>query len=93
LYQKQYFICGKVLESRLFKTVLYLKFKGYTPLARGAILKDENVLEMAKKYSKTASQIAIRWSLQVRFEFPRKYFTLYIVDALIQNYASEVIQF
>ena len=42
--------------------------KGYCPLGRGVILKDEKVLALARKYLKTPAQIAIRWSIQV-FDF------------------------
>jgi methylglyoxal/glyoxal reductase len=34
------------------------------PLAGGALLKDEKILQISKKYNKSVSQICIRWSLQ-----------------------------
>ena len=37
---------------------------GYSPLAKAHKLSDPFVLQMAKKYNKTAAQILIRWSLQ-----------------------------
>ncbi len=36
----------------------------YCPLARGIILKDPNILNMAKKYRKSPSQISLRWLIQ-----------------------------
>lgn len=39
-------------------------FEGYCPLAKGAIISDDNLISLANKYSKTPAQIAIQWSLQ-----------------------------
>lgn len=36
----------------------------YSPLARGEIIKDKIIIELAKKYKKTASQITLRWILE-----------------------------
>lgn len=37
---------------------------GYSPLARGFLLDDPDLLRLGEKYSKTSAQIMIRWSLQ-----------------------------
>lgn len=39
-------------------------FQGYCPLAKGRILTEVPILNMAKKYGKTPAQIALRWSVQ-----------------------------
>lgn len=36
----------------------------YSPLARGKIIKDKTISELADKYGKTQSQISLRWILQ-----------------------------
>ena len=33
------------------------------------VLKDELILELSEKYSKTPAQIAIRWSIQVSLNY------------------------
>lgn len=40
---------------------------GYCPLAKGQHLRDETLLQLAKKYGKSAAQIMIRWSVQNGF--------------------------
>lgn len=39
-------------------------FEGYSPLAKGQVLSDPVVLQIAKKHGQTAAQICIRWSIQ-----------------------------
>jgi diketogulonate reductase-like aldo/keto reductase len=39
----------------------------YSPLARGAVLKDRFVNQLARKYRRTPAQILLRWSLQNNF--------------------------
>jgi diketogulonate reductase-like aldo/keto reductase len=41
-----------------------IQLEAYSPLTRGKRLNHTNILEMAKKYDTTPSQILIRWSLQ-----------------------------
>jgi diketogulonate reductase-like aldo/keto reductase len=41
-----------------------IQLEAYSPLTRGKRLNHPNIIEMAKKYDKTPSQILIRWSLQ-----------------------------
>ncbi len=41
-----------------------IQLEAYSPLTRGKRLNHLNIIEMAKKYDKTPSQILIRWSLQ-----------------------------
>ncbi|KAL7879546.1 hypothetical protein SRHO_G00018000 [Serrasalmus rhombeus] len=41
-----------------------IAFEGYSPLAKGQALSHPLILELAKKYSRSASQICIRWSIQ-----------------------------
>jgi len=36
----------------------------YSPLARGAVNKDERIREIAEKYGKTPAQISLRWVIQ-----------------------------
>jgi diketogulonate reductase-like aldo/keto reductase len=36
----------------------------YSPLARGRIIKDKTIRELAKKYGKSPAQISLRWILQ-----------------------------
>lgn len=40
-------------------------FEGYSPLAKGELLNDLTVLQIAEKYQRTPAQICIRWSIQV----------------------------
>lgn len=40
-------------------------FEGYSPLAKGQVLSDPTVLQIAEKYRRTPAQICIRWSIQV----------------------------
>ncbi|MED6242701.1 hypothetical protein ATANTOWER_008593 [Ataeniobius toweri] len=39
-------------------------FEGYSPLAKGHVLSDPVVQQIAKKHGRTAAQICIRWSIQ-----------------------------
>uniref|UniRef100_A0A8D0AQE7 Zgc:110366 n=1 Tax=Sander lucioperca TaxID=283035 RepID=A0A8D0AQE7_SANLU len=39
-------------------------FEGYSPLAKGQVLSNPTVLQIAEKYSRTPAQICIRWSIQ-----------------------------
>jgi len=39
-------------------------FTAYSPLARGAVLKEPVITALAEKYNKTGSQIVLRWLLQ-----------------------------
>lgn len=39
-------------------------FEGYSPLAKGELLNDLTVLQIAEKYQRTPAQICIRWSIQ-----------------------------
>ncbi|KAK1163949.1 putative oxidoreductase ZK1290.5 [Acipenser oxyrinchus oxyrinchus] len=39
-------------------------FEGYCPLAKGEGLTHPTIIELAKKYNRTPSQICIRWSIQ-----------------------------
>jgi methylglyoxal/glyoxal reductase len=41
-----------------------IQLEAYSPLTRGKRLNHPNIVEVAKKYDKTPSQILIRWSLQ-----------------------------
>ncbi len=38
--------------------------EAYSSLAKGALLKDKTVLEISKKYSRSASQVLLRWGIQ-----------------------------
>lgn len=40
-------------------------FEGYSPLAKGQVLSNHTVLQIAEKYSRTPAQICVRWSIQV----------------------------
>lgn len=44
-------------------------FEGYCPLAKGQALSHPSIMELAQKYGRSASQICIRWSIQVQFAF------------------------
>lgn len=39
-------------------------FQSWSPLMQGVVLKDELVLELARKYGRTPAQIVLRWNLQ-----------------------------
>ncbi|XP_074545401.1 putative oxidoreductase ZK1290.5 [Halichoeres trimaculatus] len=39
-------------------------FEGYSPLAKGQVLRDPTVLQIAEKHKRTPAQICIRWSIQ-----------------------------
>ncbi|KAK5888989.1 hypothetical protein CesoFtcFv8_015034 [Champsocephalus esox] len=39
-------------------------FEGYSPLAKGQVLRNPTVLQIAEKYGHTPAQICIRWSIQ-----------------------------
>ncbi|KAG7229297.1 hypothetical protein INR49_012955 [Caranx melampygus] len=41
-----------------------IMFEGYSPLAKGQVLSNPTVLQIAEKYRRTPAQIAIRWSIQ-----------------------------
>ncbi len=46
---------------------LDIKIESYSPLGSGAVLKDETIGEIARKYGKEPAQIMIRWHLQQGF--------------------------
>ncbi|MHB1347365.1 MAG: aldo/keto reductase [Candidatus Humimicrobiaceae bacterium] len=55
-----------LLQAELFD---YMKKIGiypeaWSPLAQGALLDNETLIEIAKKYNKTVAQVIIRWDLQ-----------------------------
>ncbi|XP_067461884.1 uncharacterized oxidoreductase ZK1290.5 [Thunnus thynnus] len=39
-------------------------FEGYSPLAKGQVLSNSTVLQIAEKYRRTPAQICVRWSIQ-----------------------------
>lgn len=39
-------------------------FQGYCPLGKGKLLDKKVIVDIAKKYNKTAAQILIRWSVE-----------------------------
>jgi diketogulonate reductase-like aldo/keto reductase len=41
-----------------------IQLEAYSPLTRAKRLNHPKILELAKKYNKTSSQVLIRWSLQ-----------------------------
>lgn len=41
-----------------------IAFQSWSPIARGEILEDEYLLELAKKYNKTVIQICLNWHIQ-----------------------------
>lgn len=41
-----------------------IAFEGYSPLAKGEVMSDPTVLQIAQKYGRTPAQICIRWSIQ-----------------------------
>jgi methylglyoxal/glyoxal reductase len=41
-----------------------IQFEAWSPLMRGEILKEQNILSIAQKYGKTPAQVVIRWDLQ-----------------------------
>jgi len=41
-----------------------IALEGYSPFAKGKLLKNGDIQSVAKKYNKSAAQILIRWSLQ-----------------------------
>jgi diketogulonate reductase-like aldo/keto reductase len=41
-----------------------IQLEAYSPLTRGKRLIHPNIIEMAKKYDKTPSQVLVRWILQ-----------------------------
>lgn len=50
-----------------FCRVNRIELEAYCPLARGRMMDDPFLKQMAKKYNKTPAQILIRWSLQEEF--------------------------
>lgn len=40
-------------------------FEGYSPLAKGQVLNNPTILQIAEKHRHTPAQICIRWSIQV----------------------------
>ena len=38
--------------------------ESWSPLAQGGVAKDKVILELAKKYGKSAAQVTLRWHLQ-----------------------------
>ncbi|XP_068220731.1 glyoxal reductase-like isoform X1 [Palaemon carinicauda] len=41
-----------------------IQFEGYSPLAKGMLLNEPQVLEMGKSYERTPAQVLIRWGIQ-----------------------------
>ncbi|MBU1145751.1 MAG: aldo/keto reductase [Firmicutes bacterium] len=65
----QIYLCPGALQT---ETVLYAKnydilIEAYSPFATGRLFKVEQIHEIAKKYNRSAAQLAIRWSLQHGF--------------------------
>ncbi len=56
------FLGQGTLLSCLRKNNMFLT--AYSPLARNKIFKDKTVCQIAKKYSKTAGQVVLRWLLE-----------------------------
>ena len=55
--------------------------QGYSPLGTGSILEEPSLIEIAKKYGKTAAGAAIRWSLQKGYNpLPKSVTTHRIAD-------------
>lgn len=42
-----------------------LLMTSYSPLARGQVTKDQTLIDIGRKYGKTASQVTLRWHLQL----------------------------
>lgn len=62
----QIYLCPGALQ---LETVEYAKnnnilIEAYSPFSTGRLFKTEEIHEIAKKYNKSAGQIALRWSLQ-----------------------------
>ncbi len=62
----QIYLCPGALQT---ETVDYahshqILIEAYSPFSTGRLFKSTDIHEMAKKYEKTAAQIALRWSLQ-----------------------------
>ncbi|XP_053640371.1 uncharacterized oxidoreductase ZK1290.5 isoform X2 [Cherax quadricarinatus] len=51
-------------KLRDYCTERNIQFEGYSPLAKGLVLKETTVEKIAKHHLKTPSQILIRWSVQ-----------------------------
>jgi diketogulonate reductase-like aldo/keto reductase len=51
-------------ELQTFCSFNNILLEAYSPLTKGQKLDDPKLLEIAKKYKKTAAQILIRWALQ-----------------------------
>ena len=41
-----------------------IQVQAWSPLGHGTVLQDETLLQIGKKYNKTAAQVALRWELQ-----------------------------
>ncbi|XP_018013343.1 uncharacterized oxidoreductase ZK1290.5 [Hyalella azteca] len=54
------------IRIRDFCSQHHIQFEGYCPLGKGKILDDPVLVEMAKVYRKSVSQILIRWNIQQR---------------------------
>jgi len=58
-YKPQRRMLGYCQREEMFLT-------GYSPLARGTALKDDDVQRLAEAYDKTPAQIVLRWAIQHR---------------------------
>ena len=52
-------------QLRAFHAELGIATEAWAPLARGPLLPDRTVTELARKYGKTPAQIVLRWHLQL----------------------------
>jgi diketogulonate reductase-like aldo/keto reductase len=52
----------KELRDFCFKNNIYVE--AWSPLMRGSVLNDENIVMLSKKYNKTPAQIILRWHIQ-----------------------------
>jgi 2,5-diketo-D-gluconate reductase A len=55
---------GHSLDMLNFCEASGIVVQAYSPLTRGKRLKDERLLELSRKYGKSAAQVMIRWDLQ-----------------------------
>ncbi len=56
-----YFVNDAVREASLGHGI---KIEAWSPIAKGAVLDDATIGEIAEKYGKTASQVALRWHVE-----------------------------